>query len=117
MDLRGYGASDKTPRGYDPHTTAYDVAGVIKSLGFSSAVVVGHDWGGMAAWATLAYAAGPVRALVSVAAPHPLASRGGPTWPAWPSPSCPCWPSTGSWPTTGPSSSDCCGVAPPTAPD
>ena len=36
MDLRGYGASDKTPRGYDPHTTAYDVAGVIKSLGFAS---------------------------------------------------------------------------------
>jgi pimeloyl-ACP methyl ester carboxylesterase len=73
MDLRGYGASDKTPHGYDAHTTAYDVTGVIKSLGFSSAVVVGHDWGGMAAWATLAYAAGPVRALVSVAAPHPLA--------------------------------------------
>jgi pimeloyl-ACP methyl ester carboxylesterase len=44
-----------------------------QSLGFGSAVVVGHDWGGMAAWATLAYAPGPVRALVSVAAPHPLA--------------------------------------------
>lgn len=73
MDLRGYGDSDKTPRGYDPHTTAYDVAGVIKSLGFGQGVGVGHDWGGMAGWATLAYAAGPVRALVSVAAPHPLA--------------------------------------------
>jgi pimeloyl-ACP methyl ester carboxylesterase len=73
MDLRGYGASDKTPRGYDPHTTAFDVAGVIKSLGFGSGVVVGHDWGGMAAWSTLAYAAAPVRAVVSIAAPHPLA--------------------------------------------
>jgi pimeloyl-ACP methyl ester carboxylesterase len=73
MDLRGYGASDKTPRGYDPHTTAYDVAGVIKSLGFGQGVVVGHDWGGMAAWATLAYAAGPIQAMVSIAAPHPLA--------------------------------------------
>jgi pimeloyl-ACP methyl ester carboxylesterase len=73
MDVRGYGASDKTAGGYDPHTTAYDVAGVIKSLGFSQGVVVGHDWGRMAAWATLAYAAGPVRAVVSVAAPHPLA--------------------------------------------
>ena len=73
MDLRGYGASDKTPRGYDPHTTAFDVAGVIKSLGFGSGVVVGHDWGGMAAWSTLAYAAAPVRAMVSIAAPHPLA--------------------------------------------
>src|SRR3954468_23585125 len=73
MDLRGYGASDKTPRGYDPHTTAFDVTGVIKSLGFSSGVVVGHDWGGMAGVATVAYAPAPVRALVSVAAPHPLA--------------------------------------------
>jgi pimeloyl-ACP methyl ester carboxylesterase len=73
MDLRGYGASDKTPRGYDPQTTALDVTGVIKSLGFSSGVVVGHDWGGIAGWTTLAYAADPVRALVSVAAPHPLA--------------------------------------------
>ena len=72
MDLRGYGASDKTPRGYDPQTTAFDVTGVIKSLGFSSGVVVGHDWGGIAGWSALAYAAAPVRALVSVAAPHPL---------------------------------------------
>ena len=73
MDLRGYGASDKTPRGYDPQTTALDVTGVIKSLGFSTAVLVGHDWGGIAGWTTLAYAADPVRAFVSVAAPHPLA--------------------------------------------
>jgi pimeloyl-ACP methyl ester carboxylesterase len=73
MDLRGYGASDKTPRGYDPQTTALDVTGVIKSLGFPTCVVVGHDWGGIAGWTTLAYAADPIRALVSVAAPHPLA--------------------------------------------
>ena len=73
MDLRGYGASDKTPRGYDPQTTAFDVTGVIKSLGFPTGVVVGHDWGGMAAWATMAYAPAPLRAMVSVAAPHPLA--------------------------------------------
>ena len=47
MDLRGYGASDKTPRGYDPHTTAYDVSGVIKSLGFSggrSSATTGAGW-------------------------------------------------------------------------
>jgi pimeloyl-ACP methyl ester carboxylesterase len=73
MDLRGYGASDKTPRGYDPQTTASDVAGVIRSLGHRSAVIVGHDWGGMAAWSTAAFASNQVRALVSVAAPHPLA--------------------------------------------
>ena len=73
MDLRGYGASDKTPRGYDPHTSAGDVAGVIRGLGSSSAVLVGHDWGGMLAWSTAAYAPARVAGLVGLAAPHPLA--------------------------------------------
>ena len=45
MDLRGYGASDKPPRGYDPSTLAADVAGVIRSLGARDAVVVGHGLG------------------------------------------------------------------------
>ena len=47
MDLRGYGASDKTPRGYDPHTTAYDISGVIKSLGSPprrSSATTGAGW-------------------------------------------------------------------------
>ena len=73
MDLRGYGATDKTPRGYDPPTTADDISGVIASLGFDRATIVGHDWGGMAAWATAAYAPEVVHRLVSLAAPHPLA--------------------------------------------
>jgi pimeloyl-ACP methyl ester carboxylesterase len=73
MDLRGYGQSDMTPRGYDPQTTAGDVAGVIKSLGFSSGVVVGQDWGGLAAWAAAAYAREQVQALVGIATSHPLA--------------------------------------------
>jgi pimeloyl-ACP methyl ester carboxylesterase len=81
MDLRGYGATDKTPRGYDPQTTALDVTGVIKSLGFSTGVVIGHDWGGIAGWTTLAYAADPMRALVSIAAPHPLAFPWRASWP------------------------------------
>ena len=38
MDLRGYGGSDKTPRGYDPFTLAADVAGVVKALGARRAV-------------------------------------------------------------------------------
>ena len=73
LDLRGYGASDKTPCGYDPRTTAADVAGVIRSLGYGRAVVVGHDWGGMAGWATSAFAPEQLSGLVSVSSPHPLA--------------------------------------------
>ncbi len=73
LDLRGYGASDKTPRGYDLRTSAADIAGVVRSLGHRQAVLVGHDWGGMVAWATAAYAPQQVRALAMIAAPHPLA--------------------------------------------
>jgi pimeloyl-ACP methyl ester carboxylesterase len=72
LDLRGYGDSDKTPHGYDVRTTAGDVAGVIRGLGHRRAVLVGHDWGGVAAWATTAYVPEQVRALAMIAAPFPL---------------------------------------------
>ncbi|WP_246485881.1 alpha/beta fold hydrolase [Kribbella qitaiheensis] len=72
MDLRGYGASDKTPRGYDPVTAAADVSGVIRSLGATDAVLVGHGWGGFIAWSTAVLAPRQVRALAAVSAPHPL---------------------------------------------
>src|SRR5688572_12332115 len=73
MDLRGYGGSDKTPRGYDPVTLARDVAGVVKALGERSAVVVGHGWGGYVGWAAAALQPREVTALCAVAAPHPRA--------------------------------------------
>lgn len=71
MDLRGYGSSDKPPRGYDPMTLAADVAALIQTLGFSSGVVVGQGWGGYVGWATAAGHASCVDGLVTVAAPHP----------------------------------------------
>jgi pimeloyl-ACP methyl ester carboxylesterase len=71
MDLRGYGSSDKTPRGYDPMNLAADVGGVIRTLGVRSAVVVGQGWGGYVGWATAAAHADCVSALCAVAAPHP----------------------------------------------
>lgn len=72
MDLRGYGGSDKPPRGYDPVTLAGDVAAVVKALGERRAVVVGHGWGGYVGWATAALHPREVRALCAVSAPHPL---------------------------------------------
>ena len=74
-DLRGCGASDKPPRGYDAFTLASDVAGMIRALGARNAVVVGHDLGGLAAWATATLHRDPVRALAVLAAPHPLRFR------------------------------------------
>ncbi|HEY0691266.1 MAG TPA: alpha/beta hydrolase [Kribbella sp.] len=72
MDLRGYGASDKTPRGYDPFTVSADVSGVIRSLGATDAVIVGHGWGGFVAWSAAVLAPRQVRAVAAVSAPHPL---------------------------------------------
>jgi pimeloyl-ACP methyl ester carboxylesterase len=72
MDLRGYGATDKTPRGYRQSVTGTDVSAVIRSLGFDAATIVGHDWGAIAAWSTYAYAPEQVTALAVTGAPHPL---------------------------------------------
>jgi pimeloyl-ACP methyl ester carboxylesterase len=71
-DLRGYGASDKPPRGYDSMTAAADVAGLIRALGESDAIVVGHDWGAQIGWTIAALHPTLVRRLVVVSDPHPL---------------------------------------------
>jgi len=71
-DLRGYGASDKPPRGYDSLTLAADVAGLVRALGEQNAVVVGHDWGGHIGWTLAALHPSVVRRLVVVSIPHPL---------------------------------------------
>ena len=75
MDLRGYGASDKPPRGYDTRTSAADVASVIRSLGESEATVVGHGWGGWIAWSMPTLRPNVTRALASLSMPHPLVFR------------------------------------------
>jgi len=75
MDLRGTGASDKPPLGYDAVTLARDVAGVIRSLGSRRAVVVGHGVGGGLAWTLPAVNPEVVRAVGAVSAPHPLHLR------------------------------------------
>lgn len=49
-DLRGYNDSDKPEMGYDIETLTQDVLGLIHSLGFSKAHIVGHDWGGTIGW-------------------------------------------------------------------
>ncbi len=72
MDLRGYGGSDKTPRGYDPLTLSRDVSGVIKALGERNAIVVGVGWGGYVGWVTATLHPREVSALCAVSAPHPL---------------------------------------------
>jgi pimeloyl-ACP methyl ester carboxylesterase len=71
VDLRGYGASDKTPRGYDLVGLAQDMASLVRALGAADAAVVGHGVGGLVGWTMTAYHPGEVRALAAVSAPHP----------------------------------------------
>ena len=71
-DLRGYGASDKPPRGYDAPTLSADLVGLVRALGERDAVFVGHDWGGHLAWSTAALHPALVRKLVVCSIAHPL---------------------------------------------
>lgn len=75
VDLRGYGGSDKPPRGYDGWTLAGDTAGLIRALGHSSATLVGHADGGLVCWATSVLHPRLVRAIAVVSSPHPAALR------------------------------------------
>jgi pimeloyl-ACP methyl ester carboxylesterase len=71
-DLRGYGDTDKPPRGYDAFTQAADVAGLIRALGEREAVLVGHGYGGAIAFNTAVLHPELIRSLVVVSGPHPM---------------------------------------------
>jgi pimeloyl-ACP methyl ester carboxylesterase len=74
-DLRGYDRSGK-PRGVEAYSIlrlAGDVAGLVRAEGAERAHVVGHDWGGMVAWATATYRPEVVDRLAIVNAAHPVA--------------------------------------------
>lgn len=75
MDLRGYGGSDHTPHGYDPMTIAADIRGLIYALGETKAILIGHDWGAISAWAVAAMHPEVVAGVVSVSMPHPKRLR------------------------------------------
>ncbi|MFD1814718.1 alpha/beta fold hydrolase [Rhodococcus gannanensis] len=75
VDLRGYGDTDKPPRGYDGWTLASDVAGLVRALGHTDAALVGHADGGLVCWATAVLHPGVVRSITLVASPHPIALK------------------------------------------
>jgi len=51
VDIRGAGESDAPEGGYDKKTMAGDILGLMDELGIESANIVGHDIGGMTAFA------------------------------------------------------------------
>lgn len=73
-DLRGYGESDKPwdVAEYEVEKLAGDVAGLIRALGREKALVVGHDWGGVVAWAFAMEHPDMLERLAILNVPHPL---------------------------------------------
>lgn len=74
-DLRGYGDSDKPPRGYDAWTLAGDVTGLVRALGERRAHLVGHGWGGVLAWSAAVLHPRIVSSMTVIGTAHPLALR------------------------------------------
>jgi len=76
-DMRGYNTSDK-PKGvaaYNVVKLARDVAELIQAMGVERADVVGHDWGGAAAWAFATLHGERLRRLAIMNSPHPVQFR------------------------------------------
>jgi pimeloyl-ACP methyl ester carboxylesterase len=63
VDLRGAGHSDRPPDGFDKVCMAQDLQNLSEQLGFGQVNVVGHDIGGMVAFAWAAFSPGSVSKL------------------------------------------------------
>jgi epoxide hydrolase 4 len=72
-DLRGYNDTDKPRKGYDIATLLRDIEGLIEGLGQEKAIIVGHDWGGVLAWAFAIRYPDMTERLIVMNAPHPQA--------------------------------------------
>ena len=72
-DMRGYGGSSRPEErsAYAIANLVADAAGLFDALGARRRVLVGHDWGGIVAWAFAIGQARPLDGLVIVNAPHP----------------------------------------------
>jgi len=72
-DMRGYNLSDKPSEveQYDLWHLVEDVGGLARHLGYEKFCLVGHDWGGVVAWAFAIAHPERVEKLVIINAPHP----------------------------------------------
>ncbi|MFW0783797.1 alpha/beta fold hydrolase [Gordonia sp. CPCC 206044] len=74
-DMRGYSPRARPPRRRDYRLglIVEDVVALIDALGVEKVDLVGHDWGGIAAWAAAALHPDRVRSLTAFSTPHPMA--------------------------------------------
>jgi pimeloyl-ACP methyl ester carboxylesterase len=73
-DLRGYNLSSQPDcvDAYRVREIVGDLERLVRALGYRSAVAVGHDWGGAAAWQWAIAAPATVSRLVVLNSPHPI---------------------------------------------
>jgi pimeloyl-ACP methyl ester carboxylesterase len=70
--LRGYHPATIVPgRPYDFETVGRDGLALLDAIGAQQAVFVGHDWGALMSFVVATLAPERVRALVTIAIPHP----------------------------------------------
>ncbi len=73
-DLRGFAGSDRPPRikDYRIEATVADLLAIADRMGIDRFSVVGHDFGGLAAWAVAKEAPQRVAGLAVINSPHPV---------------------------------------------
>ena len=70
--MRGYHPTTIPVDGaYDAETLGRDVLALIEALGEKQAIVVGHDWGALAAYTAASLDPERVRSLITIGVPHP----------------------------------------------
>jgi pimeloyl-ACP methyl ester carboxylesterase len=83
--LRGYQPETIVAgRGYDYETLGRDGLGLLDAIGVTEAVFVGHDWGALITYVAATLEPERVRAMVTIAIPHPslLTRSPGSLWAA-----------------------------------
>ncbi len=72
-DLRGFNLSSKPaePEAYHVKLIAEDIRQLITHLGFETAIVVCHDWGGAVGWHLAIFHPDLVERLIVINSPHP----------------------------------------------
>ncbi len=74
VDMRGYNLSEKPPEveAYRMPALIEDVRALIEHLGYRTCTLVGHDWGGVVAWAFAMRHPDYLDRLIIINAPHPV---------------------------------------------
>ena len=72
-DLRGFNLSDKPNALKDYHIekVTNDLKALCDHLGYGEMILIGHDWGGIIAWAFAHYHPNYLKKLILLNAPHP----------------------------------------------